>query len=111
MAGWRGKYSIYDIESNSYLYRQSPAAPEVYVTDAFARAPLVPWEDVYIELPANATGTGQGAQPQGILVHPQESRKSLPVTRGARLTQDIEIGAILFFLVRSAWKAFFGEKQ
>jgi len=108
---WRSTYSIYDAESGNYLYRKSPQAPEVYLSDAFLRAPLVAWEDIYVELPAEAVADGQGAEPIGILTHPQESRKALPVSRGQRLAQDLEIGAILFFLVRSAWKAFFGHKQ
>lgn len=111
MRSWRSTYSIYDIESGNYLYRRSSSAPEIKVTQQFLSAPLVPWEDVYVELPTDAVADGQGTEPIGILTHPQESRKALPTSRGERLARDLEIGAILFFLVRSTWKAFFGNKQ
>lgn len=74
-------------------------------------APFVAWEDVYVELPTDATDSGRGEEAKGILTHPKEIEKSQSESEFRVLGQQVEVAGVLFFLGRLAWKALFGDKK
>lgn len=104
-------YSTFDKDSNTYFYRKSNKAPQVYLSPAYMNDNFVAWEDVYVELPAGSTADGRGEEAKGILTHPKEIEKSQPETEVKILGQQVEVAGLLFFLGRLAWKALFGDKK
>jgi hypothetical protein len=104
-------YSTFDKEGLTYLYRRSQHAPKVYLSPAYLNAPFVAWEDVYIELPNDATTIGRGEEARGVLTHPKEIEKSVAPSSLTILGERVEIFGILWLAGRVVWSALFGGNK